>query len=58
MPEIVKCVRRRVNVATSVKGVKTFDCTIETEGYSEDETLAMSDTLVRQLEQRYPPQMQ
>jgi len=50
--------RRRVNVTISTKGVRTYDCTIdtgETESYTEDEVLAMSDSLVAKLDKRYPP---
>ncbi len=50
-----KSMRYRVNVSTSVKGVKTFDCTVEGEGVTQEHVLAESDRLVRALEQRYPP---
>ncbi len=47
-------IRRRVNVSTSVKGVKTFEATIEiTNGYEAD-LLAASDSLVKALDARYP----
>ena len=52
--ETEKSIRRRINVSTSVKGVHTFEVTIETSGYSEAETLAMSDSIVVQLDKRYP----
>jgi hypothetical protein len=48
--------RYRVNVSTSVKGVKTFDCTVESEGMSQEEVLAKSDALVSELDKRYPAQ--
>ena len=54
MTDIEKSLRHRVNVTTSVKGVKTWDCTIDGTGYTQDEVLAESDKLVAQLEQRYP----
>ena len=58
--------RYRVNVSTSVKGVKTFDCTVEVvySHPSEEEvsgnlsrqyTLEESDALVAELDKRYPP---
>jgi len=60
--------RYRVNIATSVKGVKTFDCTVDftrsmddVEGGDfdnqilRDEILTESDKLVAELETRYPP---
>jgi len=52
--------RYRVNVGTSVKGVKTYDCTVE---ISCDELnheqvqaaiLIESDALVAELDKRYP----
>jgi len=46
--------RRRINVSTSVKGVKTFDATVEIIDGTNEEVLAESDTLVRALEERYP----
>ena len=49
-----KSLRYRVNVSTSVKGVKTWDCTVDGTGYSQDEILHASDKLVSQLEERYP----
>ena len=51
--EIEKSIRRRINVSTSVKGVKTWDVTVDCVGYSEDEALAESDSLVKKLEERY-----
>lgn len=45
--------RIRINVSTSVKGIKTYDCTVEThEGMAV--ALRMSDTLIEQLDKRYP----
>ncbi len=52
--EVEKSLRYRVNVSTSVKGVKTWDCTVDGTGYTQDEMLAESDKLVRALESRYP----
>jgi len=57
--------RYRVNVGTSVKGVKTYDCTVEinetgewaSEGVQsfQDAILKESDALVAELDKRYPP---
>lgn len=58
--------RYRVNVGTSVKGVKTYDCTVEINitndesdsyppEYLKDKSLAESDALVAELDKRYPP---
>lgn len=55
--EIIKLetsLRFRVNVSTSVKGVKTWDCTVDGENIPMDSVLEMSDDLVRKLESRYP----
>ena len=46
--------RRRVNISISTKGVITWECTIDGEGWSEDEILDMSDSLVEKLKDRYP----
>ena len=53
MPE-EKQLRYRVNISTSVKGIKTWECTVDGTGFSEEEILAESDKLVAQLEKRYP----
>ncbi len=52
--EVQKSIRYRVNISTSVKGVKTWDCTVDGEGYMMDEVLDKSDVLVTELEKRYP----
>ena len=55
--------RIRVNVSTSVKGVKTWDATVEITGETmhDDDgimslVLAESDLLTAELDTRYPPQ--
>jgi hypothetical protein len=52
--EIQKSVRYRINISTSVKGVKTYDCTVDMEGFTMEETLDESDRLVAELDKRYP----
>ncbi len=47
--------RTRVEVSTSVKGVKTFSCTVEIVDSTNEEVLAESDALVKALDERYPP---
>ena len=54
--------RYRVGVSTSVKGVHSYDCTVELTAGEEldrdnlqDIILAESDALVLELDQRYPP---
>ena len=52
--EVTKSLRYRVNVSTSVKGVKTWECTVDGEGLEMEQVLTLSDSLVSQLEKRYP----
>lgn len=54
--------RVRINVSTSVKGVKTYDVTVELTAEQSDgdlelewQTIEVSDVLVAELDQRYPP---
>ena len=48
--------RIRTNVSTSVKGVKTYDATVEMtgEGVTKEMVLAQHDSLVLELDKRYP----
>ena len=50
--------RIRIEVSTSVKGVKTYSCTMEMIDTPREEVLAESDALVLSLDKRYPPQME
>ncbi len=52
--EIEKSIRYRINVSTSVKGIKTWECTVDGVGYTQSEILTLSDDLVMRLESRYP----
>ncbi len=52
--EIEKSKRYRINISTSVKGVKTYDCTVDLQGFTMEETLIESDKLVAELDKRYP----
>ena len=55
MPQgIQKSLRYRVNISISVKGVKTWECTTDGEGYTMEEVLERSERLVKALETRYP----
>lgn len=56
--EIERTIRYRVNVSTSVKGVKTWDCTVDAQSFTMDETLTESDKLVEQLKKRYPIELE
>lgn len=60
MTEVENKKRYRVNVATSVKGVKTYDCTVEIEGDQATlwQILEASDELVAELDRRYSSQSQ
>ena len=53
--ETVKSPRYRINVAVSVKGVRTWDITVETD--SMEKTLRESDQLVAEMEVRNPAPM-
>ena len=55
VPEPVQFSKRiRINVSTTSKGVKSYDCTVEIEGLSMEAVLAESDRLVAALDKRYP----
>ena len=54
MAEVSYKTRRRVNVSTSVKGVHSYDATVEIIDGSNEEVLAESDALVKALDLRYP----
>jgi len=58
MEEVRVSKRYRINIATSVKGVKTYDATVDMEGVSREEVLAESEKLVQELDRRYPPQIE
>ena len=49
-----KSLRYRVNVSTSVKGIKTWECTVDMLNASMDDVLEESDKLVAELMKRYP----
>lgn len=49
-----KTIRHRVNVSMTSKGIKSFECTVDITNGSEDEVLKASDSLVAQLDKRYP----
>ena len=48
-------IRYRIAVSTSVKGVKTYDTTIDAEGLTMQETLARHIELVAEMDALYPP---
>lgn len=50
--------RYRINISTSVKGVKTYDCTVDMTEATMEEVLAESDKLVKELDRRYPPNLE
>lgn len=56
--EATKSLRYRVNISTSVKGIKTFECTVDGTEYSMEEILTKSDELVAKPEKRYPPTLE
>ena len=56
--EATKSKRYRVNISTSVKGIKTYDCTVDMTESTMEEVLSESDKLVAELDRRYPPQIE
>lgn len=52
-----KSLRYRVNVSQTSTGKKSFEATVDGENYTEAEILEKSDSLVKQLELRYPPEV-
>ncbi len=52
--EIQKSIRYRVNTTISVKGIITWDCTVDAEGFDMHTVLQESDSLVKELKLRYP----
>jgi len=50
---VTQSLRHRINVSVSVKGVPTWDCTVDGTGFTMEEILAESDLLVAQLRDRY-----
>ena len=56
--ELERTKRYRVNISTSVKGIKTYDCTVDMNGFTMDEVLSESDKLVAEMDKRYPPQVE
>ncbi len=48
-------IRYRINVSTNLKGQKTYECTVDAEGFTEAQVLCMSDCLVEDFDKRYPP---
>lgn len=55
MAEVAYEKRVRINISTSVKGVKTWDATIEMMDTEQEIVLVESDKLVKALDSRYPP---
>lgn len=52
--QVQKSLRLRVNISTSVKGVKTWEVTCDGQGYTMEEILHESDSIVAELERKYP----
>ena len=52
--ELERNLRYRVQVSTSVKGVKTWECTVDGQNFTMEEVLTESDRLVAALQWRYP----
>ncbi len=52
--EIQKSIRYRINISTSVKGIKTWDGTVDADNMDMEGVFALSDKMVKELEKRYP----
>tara|TARA_R110002020_G_scaffold122026_7_gene277253 strand:- start:46 stop:282 length:237 start_codon:yes stop_codon:yes gene_type:complete len=53
-----KNIRYRINVSVSVKGIKTYDCTVDAEGCEMEDVIIASDLLVKVLDAKYDPVIQ
>ena len=53
---IERSLRYRVQVSQTSTGKKSWEAVVDGEDYSQEEILAKSDSLVAELEKRYPPQ--
>ena len=53
MTTVDRKIRYRIAISTSVRGIKTFDCTVDGE-FEMAEILKRSDALVKELDARYP----
>ena len=53
MTTVDRKIRYRIAISTSVRGIKTFDCTVDGE-FDMAEILKRSDALVKELDARYP----
>lgn len=47
-------IRYRINISISTKGQKTWECTVDGEGFEMADVLERSDLLVAELDKRYP----
>ena len=46
--------RYRINISTTSRGLKSYECTVDIEGLDMAEVMAESDRLVAMLDARYP----
>ena len=53
--EETKSKRYRIQISTSVKGIKTYEAVVDMTGFTREEVLTESDNLVKDLDSRYPP---
>ena len=54
MEQIERKLRRRINVAQTSKGIKSWEHTNDGEGFTQEELLEKSDAMTEALESRYP----
>jgi hypothetical protein len=55
--EVEKSIRYRINISRGMKGQTSFEATVDGVGYTQDQIVFESDSLVQMLEKRYPPQL-
>ena len=47
--------RHRLNITTTSKGLKSYDCTVEITNGTREEVQAESDAWIVELDKKYPP---
>ena len=55
--EIQKTLRYRINVSQTSTGKKSWEATVDAEGFTQDLVLMLIDDLVAELESRYPAEI-
>lgn len=56
--EETKSKRYRIQISTTSKGLKSYEAVVDMTGFTQEEVLTESDNLVKELDSRYPPQVE